>query len=345
MDSANKIDFVLPWVDSTDKAWQKEKEKYDKQSIKTFNNASMRFQDWGTLRYVLRGIEKNCSWYNKIYIITEGHLPAWLDIEHDKIIIVTHDDLYINKSHLPVFNSSSIEMNLINIKGLSDKFVYLNDDTLILKNLDKTRFFKEGKPVDFLSHGWLPRNSWFEKIRGMNSWAHSLKNNIQLINKHRSPLQFNNQQLYHPSYSLKTKISNFLLHKIYKKILWLEHWHHPIPYLKSTLHDVYELFEEDMMLCSSNRFRSNNDLTQYLYRYWQLANGNFYPYKYNDGKYYKIRNIKDIDKCLSDIEKYSFLCPNDSLPDTISNNDYLYIQNKLLNKLEELLPNKATFEK
>jgi len=339
------IDFVLPWVDSSDAVWQKEKEKHDTNTLKTYNNSSMRFKDWGTLKYVLRGIEQNCAWYNKIYIITEGHVPVWLDIGHEKITLVAHKELYIKKEHLPVFNSSSIEMNLVNIKGLSDKFIYLNDDTLILKKINKDRFFKDGKPVDFISHGWLPRNSWFEKLRGMNSWAHSLKNNIRLINAQLSPLQFNQQQLYHQSYSLKTKVSNFLLHKVYKEFLWLEHWHHPMPYLKSTLNDVYALFEEEMMLCSSNRFRSNTDLTQYIYRYWQLANGNFHPHQYNDGLYCKIQSKKDIDSCLKKIKDFTFFCPNDALPDDILKEDYQYIKTELINNLKKLLPKKSTFEK
>ena len=99
------------------------------------------------------------------------------------------------------------------------------------------------------------------------------------------------------------------------------------------------------MICSANRFRANNDLTQYLYRYWQLASGNFYPYKHNDGKYCKIEKREDIDKCLEGIEEYSFFCPNDSVSDNVSEEDNKYIEKKLIDKLEEFFPNKAQFEK
>jgi hypothetical protein len=339
------IDFVLPWVDGNDPIWLKEKVKYDNNIEKDYNNSSMRYRDWGTLRYVLRAIEQNCPWYHKIYLITEGHYPDWLDINHEKIVLVTHKELYFDKTHLPVFSSSSIEMNLANIKGLSEKFVYLNDDMLILKRVEESRFFIDNKPVDFLSHGWVSRNKVFERLRGMNSWAHSIKNNIDLINRKFSKINLSSNSLYNSSYSIKIKASNFLLDKVYNQLLWLEHWHHPQSYLKSTLIHVHKEFEKEMMDCSSNRFRANNDLTQYLYRYWQLLSDNFYPCKYNDGKYYKIEKKEDIDKCLLEIGNYTFVCPNDSVSEEIDEDEYIYIENKLIEKLDELLPNRASFEK
>jgi hypothetical protein len=340
-----KIDFVLPWVDGNDPLWLKEKEKYDNSIKKDYNNSSMRYRDWGTLRYVLRAIEQNCPWYHKIYIITEGHTPDWLDIEHEKIVLVTHSELYFDKTHLPTFSSSSIEMNLANIEGLSDKFVYMNDDTLILKPVEQNRFFKNGLPVDFFSHGWLARNKIFEKLRGMNSWANSIKNNIDLINRKFTDIKLNKEQLYHPTYSIKTKVSNLLFSNVYKKILWLEHYHQPMAYLKKTLHDVHVEFSEEMMECSKNRFRANNDLTQYLYRYWQLAKGEFYPSKFNDHKYYKIESKDDIDQCLQEIDNYTFVCPNDSVSEEVAEEEYLYIETKLIEKLNKILPKKASFEK
>jgi hypothetical protein len=341
----HKIDFVLPWVDGSDELWQAKKNKFDTSGIINYNNSNMRYRDWGTLRYVLRSIEQNCPWYHKIYIITEGHYPDWLDMEHEKIVLVTHDELYFDKTHLPTFSSSSIEMNLPNIKSLSDKFVYLNDDTLILKPVEQNRFFKNDLPVDFFSHGWLPRNKIFEKLRGMNSWAHSIKNNIDLINREFVNIKLSKEQLYHPSYGLKTKISNFLFSIFYKKLLWLEHYHQPIPYLKQTLIDVKETFFKEMMECSKNRFRANNDLTQYLYRYWQLVSGEFYPSMFNDHKYCKIESKEDMDMCLKEIDNYTFVCPNDSVSEEITEEEYLYIEMKLIEKLNELLPKKASFER
>ena len=185
----------------------------------------------------------------------------------------------------------------------------------------------------------------FKKLRGMNAWAHSIKNNIDLINRKLQPSKLDNKYLYHKTYSLKTKISNFLMKNVYKKIIWLEHWHHPIPYLKDTLIEVNKEFHNEMMNCSKNRFRANNDLNQYLYRYWQLATGNFYPFKHNDGKFLKIESLKDMQLCVDEIENYTFYCPNDSISDDVSDMENEQIKQMLISKLELIFPNKASFEK
>ena len=340
-----KIDFVLPWVDGSDEQWLEKKAKYSNTKLEKGSDSAHRFRDLETLKYVLRGIHINCPWYNKIYIITEGHFPEWLDIKHPKITLITHEELYFDKSHLPVFNSSSIEMNLANIKGLSEKFIYLNDDFLIISKLSKERFFRNNKPIDFFSHGWLPRNKIFGLFKGIGTWIHSINNNINLINREFKFKKLDNKYLFHSSYLSKTKLSNFLYKFFYKNIFWLEHWHHPQPYLLTTLQEVHKRFEKEMMVSSSNRFRANNDLTQYLYRYWHLLNENFEPHRYNDDYVLNIISKESFDKGLRYIKttkELNFICFNDS--PQLGNNEFEYIKTSLLNYLEKILPQKAPFE-
>jgi len=339
-----KIDFVLPWVDGNDIEWQRGKERYN--PIKNSDsNTNARFRDMGTLKYVLRSIEKNFPAYNKIYLITEGHYPKWLDISHPKIELITHKNLYFDSSHLPVFSSSSIEMNLANIKSLSNKFVYLNDDTILIRAIKEMRFFKNHLPVDFLSHGWIPRNKIFEKLKGRDTWIHSLNNNLKLINRKFNLSHLNKKHLYHKSYPIKTKISNFLMKHLYKKIFWLEHWHHPQPYLKSTLIEAYKLFSQEMMNCSKNRFRANNDLTQYLYRYLHLIKGEFAPFYHNDGYVANIKSKAMLDNMIQYIENnknINFVCFNDD--PSLSDEEFDKVKIKLVDYLESKFPNKASFE-
>ncbi|MBE2895832.1 glycosyl transferase [Pasteurellaceae bacterium HPA106] len=339
-----KIDFVLPWVDGSDEAWLSEKSKYSPSQNNTYNAGLMRYRDWGTLKYVLRGIEKNCPWYNKIFIITMNQFPSWLNLDHPKVKIIDHKELFYNKEDLPTFNSSAIEMNLANLPMLSEHFIYLNDDLFILKSTPIERFFKNSLPVDFFSHGWLKRNYIFEKLRGMNTWAHSIKNNINLINKKIDLDKISNEMLFHSSYPLSIKLSNFLFKYVYKKVLWLEHYHQPMPYLKSSLCVVREIFENEMTICSHNKFRNNNDLTQYIYRYWNLTNGIFYPSKFSDHIYFKIKNKTDMNQCLKVIDDYRFVCANDSVDDTIDISEVEEIISLLQQKLSMLLPDKASFE-
>lgn len=339
-----KIDFVLPWVDNQDPEWQKSRLKYSGNQSSSDANASARFRDSGTLKYVLRSIEKNCPWYNKVYLITCGHYPEWLDVNSPKIELVKHSDIYDNKEHLPVFNSSSIEMSLPNIEGLSEHFVYLNDDTVIFSKTDVDRFFVEGKPVDFLCHAWLPRNKLFGKLKPIDTWVNSLNNNISLINQFFKVSSLDNKYLYNESYSIFNKISNFFLRNIYKKYFWFEHWHHPISYLKSTLQEVKENCFNEMQVCSINKFRNNTDLTQYLYRYWRLAKGDFYPYKHNDGIETNITSINILHKVIQDCNqlKPHFVCLNDS--PKLSNDVYKLVKNEMLEFFDKHFPEKSSFE-
>ena len=335
------IDFILPWVDGSDKEWQKIKSIYEKKKI------DMRFRDLGTLKYVLRSIEKFAPWYNKIHLITEGHYPEWLNINHEKINLVTHDKLFFDSSDLPTFNSRAIEMNLANIKGTSNQIVYLNDDTLLYNHVTEERFFKNGVPVDFFSHGWFLRGKLYESIRGPNNWVNAINNNLTLINKTFIPHELSNDALYHPSYNLTNKISNFMFNNVYKKIFWLEHWHHPRSLLLSNIKECYNEYESEIRQTSKNRFRCNEDLNPYIYRYWHLVKNDFYPYKHHDGYVCRITKFTDLEdgfKYLANDEmKNNFACLNDSMS-TVSDEEFKRTKALAIEELDSIFPDKAKFE-
>ena len=343
-----KIDFVIPWVDGNEPYWAEIRKQYESpvDEQKKDSNANARFRDMETLKYTLRSIEKNCPWFNKIFLITKGYHPEWLNIGHEKIELISEEELFIDKSHLPVFSSVSIEMNLVNLKGLSDTFVYMNDDFIIWNKLDSTRFFMGGKPVDFFSHHFLPRNKFFELLKGRDTWIHSINNTLDLLNRQCSPIQMNNQFLYHKSYSITDKINNFLFQHFFKKLIWVNHWHHPQPLLKKTLQEVYSEFENEMMICSRNRFRSKSNLDQYIYRYWQLIHENFYPYKHNDGLISNLDSKYILQNMIQKLEidqTINFVCFNDSVH--LSDTEYDAVKQKLTQFLEAHFPQKASFEK
>jgi len=340
-----KIDFVLPWVDASDPKWIESKFQYENVNDED-NQTQTRFREMNTLKYVLRSIEKNAPWYNKIYLLTTGHTPKWLDISHPKIELVTHDELFIDKSALPVFNSSAIEMNLVNIKGLADNFIYLNDDTVIVKLVSKDRFFKDNKVVDFFCHGWIPRGELFSKIKGRDTWVDSLNNNLKLINSNFNADSLNKEMLYSSSYSMKSKISNFIYKKFYRELFWIDHWHHPQPYTKKTIESVYEKYKDEMITSAHNRFRSSRDFTQYIYRYWHLINGDFIPYKHNDGFIAKIPSLKYLVETidyLKNSKDISFVCFNDQMSN-VSDEEFYKTTIVLEQYLQTIFSKKASFE-
>ncbi|HGF7620540.1 TPA: Stealth CR1 domain-containing protein, partial [Enterococcus faecium] len=86
-----KIDFVITWVDESDALWKKSKDNYALEYNMKLNDAS-RYRDWGFLKYWFRSVEKNAPWVNRIYFVTEGHLPEWLDLSYEKLKVIKHSD-------------------------------------------------------------------------------------------------------------------------------------------------------------------------------------------------------------------------------------------------------------
>ena len=144
------IDFVIAWVDGNDSDWLKEKAKYEPNIDKSTDNTDARYRDWDNLRYWFRAVEKYAPWVRKIHFLTWGHIPSWLDTNNPKLHIVNHKD-YIPKEYLPTFNSHTIELNMHRIKGLSEQFVYFNDDMFLTKNVSEDDFFKNGLPLDLFA--------------------------------------------------------------------------------------------------------------------------------------------------------------------------------------------------
>uniref|UniRef100_A0A8C2F3W9 N-acetylglucosamine-1-phosphotransferase subunits alpha/beta n=1 Tax=Cyprinus carpio TaxID=7962 RepID=A0A8C2F3W9_CYPCA len=105
--------------------------------------SASRFEDNEELRYSLRSIEKHAPWVRHIFIVTNSQIPSWLNLDNPRISVVTHQDIFQNHSHLPSFSSPAIETHIHRIPGLSQKFIYLNDDVM---------FGKDVWPDDFYSH-------------------------------------------------------------------------------------------------------------------------------------------------------------------------------------------------
>ncbi|GFT50884.1 hypothetical protein NPIL_95291 [Nephila pilipes] len=105
--------------------------------------SASRFTDNEELRYSLRSLEKHAPWVQHIYIITNGQIPYWLNLDNPLVSIVTHEEIFPNKSHLPTFSSPAIECHLHRIPNLSQKFIYLNDDVM---------FGRDVWPEDFYTH-------------------------------------------------------------------------------------------------------------------------------------------------------------------------------------------------
>lgn len=100
------------------------------------------------LKYSLRSIYFFAPWVNKIYILMNKYKqPSWIK-DNKKIIIVEHTETFPSNKYLPNTNSNAIETTIANIKGLSNHYIYFNDDFFLGKKVKYTDFFTpDGKAL------------------------------------------------------------------------------------------------------------------------------------------------------------------------------------------------------
>ena len=331
-----KIDFLITWVDGNDPVWRKDFEHYSEFERKEVDKGAVRFRDWETLHYWFRGVEKFAPWVNKIFFVTYGHVPGWLNTDHPKLQIVRHED-FIPSEYLPTFNSKVIEFYFHKIKGLSEKFVYFNDDMFLINHVRPDRFFRDGLPCDFpaLSDSVHPSPTMFDSsIFLARALINKFFNKQEAIRSHFSK--------WYPPNHVRLALNNFQYRKrsVFPGFMMN---HLPQGYLKRTYEEVWASCREDLERTSSRRFRSWGDVAPWLIRYWQLASGNFIPYSYyRDGIYYGVdeRCIDDIVRCIKSQRK-SMMCLNDN-NDKI---DFDVMKRKVQEAFEYILPEKSLFEK
>lgn len=329
--NAYKIDFVILWVDGSDEKWLEEKKKY-KPDLDVANSI-IRFRDWENLKYWFRGVEKFAPWVNNIYFVTYGHLPEFLNTEHEKLIIINHKDI-MQKEYLPTYNSNVIDLNLHNIKGLKEHFVYFNDDTFIIDKVKPEDFFKNGLPVE--EYAEIP------VIPHKTIYPYSMFNNAFIINKHYNKKQVYKKYFY-KLYNLKYGINNIrtLLVAPYLRFTGFYSSHLPISFLKSYYDKLWKLEYEECDKTSKNKFRTKEDITSYLIKEMQMLDGNFYPRKKSFGNYYIISNDNSkITRAIAK-QKYKMVCINDQDESV----DFDKCKKEINNSFEKILPNKSSFEK
>lgn len=142
--SRRQIDLVYTWVDGQDPVWRARKERHLDQTDVTALNptavSSSRFKQMNELRYSLRSALMYTNFVRRIFIVTDRQIPDWL-APSDRVRIIDHTEIFPDPNVLPTFNSHAIESCLHLIPGLSDQFLYLNDDILFARSVTLHSFF------------------------------------------------------------------------------------------------------------------------------------------------------------------------------------------------------------
>lgn len=104
-------------------------------------------RDEGILKYSIRSIIKHAPWIRTIYIFKDppNNYPSWLNeyrVSH-KIKIIDRCPYFKNKEWCPSMNAAAIEGNIYKINGLSDNYLTIEDDTLLMNDIHYTNFFTD----------------------------------------------------------------------------------------------------------------------------------------------------------------------------------------------------------
>lgn len=340
MQNDYKIDFVVTWVDGADTTWQNKKKQYDASANATdslLDADNNRYRDYDVFKYWFRGVEKFCPWVNRVFLITDNQIPDFLNINSHKLVVIDHKD-YIPSEYLPLFNSNAIEMLLNQIPGLSEHFVYFNDDMFLIRPTKTDVFFKNGLPCDCLA---------FQPVIANKSnpvMSHIFINNSIALARHFNKLENVKKQpqaYFHIGYPLRNFIYN-IIELAFPQITGFFNSHSPAPLLKNTLEECWANEKSALTNTLSHRFRSSDDMSIYFFRDWQKLTGKFKP-----------RNIvktcaygelgRDTKKILHIIshQKTNMICIND----TDQTDDFDYTKQTLVDAFESILPEKSSFEK
>jgi len=197
------IDAVYTWVNHADPEWQNH-------WISTFPEQEFdpdRYTSNDELRYSLRSLNKYAPWLRKIYVVSNCSQPDWLN-DNEKIVWVEHEDIFPNQADLPTFNSHAIEACLHRIEGLSENFIYLNDDFVLGQPCLPSDFFDEvGRSLAYFeSYGMVDDSEDKEEIP---DYLAAAKNSKALIKK--VFLNYDARNLHrHVPYALKKSVMSEL---------------------------------------------------------------------------------------------------------------------------------------
>lgn len=305
------IDVVIPWVDGSDPHWIARKQAaQEKLGIRVSGDSTeTRYRDWGLLRFVFRGIEQNAPWVRKVYLISDHQIPNWLDESYEKVQVISHEE-YIPAEYLPTFSANTIELNIHRIKGLSEHFIYMNDDMFFTNPVKAEDFFtKEGLPktTAIISPWKVTIGDYF--FMPLVDAAVISRN----FDFHKTIASHLGQWI---NFRYGINVFRTLLSLPYPYFLGFMEDHLPNAFLKSTFQEVWEKEQDVLVQTCKHQFRENTDVNQYLFREWQVAQGNFAPCSWKRGHAFQLRAdwMQELQRCSRYIEtgKGKLICLNDS---------------------------------
>jgi hypothetical protein len=299
------IDAVILWVDGNDKKLSEKRDRYRiLENKKTSHPGSLplRFTSTGEISYCVRSILKFAGFIRNIYVVTDEQDPDLYEMVKARfpgregcIRIVDHREIFRDyEQYLPTFNSSSIHTMIWRIEGLSERFVYFNDDVVLVREHREEDWFAAERPV--LTGEWrLPPYGRMAGSRLKVFYNKYLKGNKDYVAK--------------VSFYIRQWITASFLGF---RSLYYFHDHSPHPFSKGTLEEYFSATRGVLEKIISYRFRDPEQLlTSSLAYHLEILKGNRNLGKLNTGYlhplYKEKKMARRIEKCKND-SRYKSVC-------------------------------------
>jgi hypothetical protein len=317
--SKEPVDIVYLWVDGADPVWRaKRRQAYahwvrqHPDALAVYGNAAGRYRDNGELLFNLRALEKFFPAHGHVYIVTDGQTPAWLR-SSDRVTLVDHRALLARAAPL-VFDSGHIESYLHHIPGLSERFIYLNDDVFFGAKVDPAWWFEDRLKV-FLEPALIPG---YDALQPRET---------ALVNASIQSGQWLAQR--YPHYRHVCRV----------------YAHTPRPMLKSAMHELEQLAQEWFAQVRSTVFRSWRipPIVPDLVPRWMVQMGYaeqqvLSPLHISTGDAHAAQQF---DALLERFGTLPFFCLNDTCDEARPDDPRLQ---RIAQTLEQLLPEPSSFE-
>ncbi|EUA00858.1 hypothetical protein I546_6484 [Mycobacterium kansasii 732] len=308
------IDLVFSWVDGSDPVFRARRAaQLSQYVVGEGDDAEARIRQIDELKYALRSVNMFAPWIRRIFIATDSAPPRWL-ADHPKITIVRAEDHFSDRAALPTYNSHAVESQLHHIPGLSEHFLYSNDDMFFGRRVKASMFFSPGGVTKFIE----------AKTRiglGTNDPARSGHENAARVNRR-------------------------LLFERFGHLITRHLEHTAVPLRKSVLIEMEQEFPEEFACTRASAFRSATDIsvTNSLYHYYALMTGRAVQQENAKVRYVDTTTHAGLD-LLEELRKhrqYHFFCLNDgSFPEV----DPAERAQRVVSFLERYFPIPAPWEK
>nr|WP_227425780.1 stealth family protein [Pengzhenrongella sicca] len=278
------IDLVFSWVDGNSPAYRAARAlQAQGVVVGEGDDSDARFLQIDELKYALRSVYMFAPWVRHIFIATDSDRPAWL-AEHPSVTLVRGEDHFLDPSVLPTHNSQAVESQLQHIEGLSEHFLYSNDDMFLGRPVGPDMFFSPGGVTKFIE----------------------ASTRIGLGDNHLDRSGFENA----------ARVNRTLLYERFGRITTRHLEHCATPLRRSVLLEMEREFAAEYAATAASRFRAKDNIsvTNSLYHYYALLTGRAVTQENAKVKYVDttlVSGLASLDQLLKK-RSHDFFCLNDS---------------------------------